>query len=115
MCQDEVSSRARVHSLLHQTAVFIHFGIRLRDDVLVFFPRSEIKDVRFPVHESFAVTLQRFVCFANINQLNHFAGAVIGIARMNDFAVIDNATIFDFAIRTFNEAEIIDAGITRKR
>src|SRR5262245_39065490 len=92
----------------------INFDVCLADDIFVLFPRREVERIQlisgmFLVFRKFPVDRYRL---ALLDVITGFKICVTGIENLH---IIEDTTVFDFPIRRFDEAELIDPGKARER
>ncbi len=80
MLQNEVSGLAHVHEFVSKLAVLVHLHVRLRDEVLVLFPRRQIERIRDVVGALLPLVLELFVFVFGGFPLDVFADFELRIA-----------------------------------
>src|SRR5688500_14210615 len=107
--EDEVAGLPAVDALAHKPTVRIELGIRLRDDVLVFFPCGQIERVRLELRRPLLPPLRRSVLFEHFVLLDDLAGLELRAAAVGDEDVVGDPPFLDFPVRRLDEAELVDA------
>src|SRR5271168_2572953 len=110
--QHEVARLTAVHQFRGDAFFFIERRVGLRYDVAVFFPGREIEAMRRPNH---APPLQLFVGILDFFLLDNFPGLEFAVARIHDLHEVNHAPVLHLAIRRFDEAELVDPRVRRKR
>src|SRR5437588_5665861 len=113
MRQDKLAGLSGGVTLVDDVAVLIQFDVRLTNYVLVLYPRRQIERMwfgaRLAISADALVGLLEFFLRHVIVRLE-LRGAAIDDANEFDDPPIDN-----FPVRRFDEAEFIDARVTRQR
>src|SRR5262245_51671963 len=115
MLQHKVAGLPHVHQFMSQLSALVHFFVCLSDKVLVLFPGRKIEGVG---HKLGTLSLARFQIFVFLfnsfpfDVLAHFESR---IASADNRDVINNTAVFHFTVWAFNEAVLIDAGVTAQR
>src|SRR5205807_2457536 len=111
--ENEFSSFARGVALVDDVTIVVKFDIGLTDDVLVFFPRGQIKRMGI-IARLFAVGADTFVRFVNIVLRHVLARLELCLAAIDDPHVLDDTAVNNLAIRRFDKPKLINARIARK-
>src|SRR5882762_5374 len=110
--QDEVSGLPAVDQLGRDAAALIEGGVGLRDDVAVLFPCREVETVGV---EGNLAALEFLVDRFDFVAFDDFARLEFAFTSVDDKRVIDHAPAFDLAVGRFDEAELVDPRVARKR
>ena len=111
--QDEVAGAARVHAVLREAAVVVERRVRLRDDVLVLFPRGQVVRVGLELD---ALLLRAAVGADELVGLDDVADLVLRVAAgVGDDHVVDDAAVLHLAVGRLDEAELVDPRVARQR
>src|SRR5207248_556434 len=94
------------------STVAIDGGVRLRDDVLILFPRGEIERVRLELD---ALPLGPAVFADELVGLDDVAALVLGTAGVADDHVVGDTAVLDLAVRRLDEPKLVDARVARQR
>ena len=96
-----------------ELAVFVELDVRLRDDVLVLFPRGQVEAVGLELD---ALLLRPAVGADDLVGLDDVADLVLRVAAgVGDDHVVDDAAVLDLAVRRLDEAEVVDPRVARQR
>ena len=87
-------------------------GVRLRDDVLVLFPRGEVEGVGLELD---ALLLRPPVLVHQLVGFDDVAGLVLRAAGVGDDDVVGDAAVLHLAVGRLDEAELVDARVARQR
>ena len=87
-------------------------GVRLRDDVLVLFPRRQVEGVGLELD---AFLLRPAVLRHQLVGLDDVAGLVLRPGGVGDEHVVGDAAVLDLPVRRLDEAELVDARVARQR
>ena len=115
MLQHEVAGLPDVHQFMREMAVFIHFHVRLRDQVFVLFPGGQVERVGYELRAFLFLILERFVLLLNRFALDMIANFELRITGADDGDVIHNAPVLHLTIRALDKPKLVDAGIAAQR
>jgi len=113
--QYEVAGLAGIDQFGDDSALVVKLHVGLRDGVPVFFPRGKIERERINLRGLFALLFQLRVDFFELVLLHVVADFVIAVAGVDHADVIDHPAALDLAVRRFDEAVVVDAGIATQR
>ena len=113
--QHEVAGFAGVDQFRHDAALVIEFNVRLRNGVAIFFPRGKIERKWIDLRRLFALLFQFGVDLLDLMLFHVIADFVIAVSRVHHGDVVDHAAALDPAVRRFNKAIVVDAGVAAQR
>src|SRR5213080_3576117 len=113
MRQDKLAGLSRGVTLVDDVAVLIQFDVRLTNYVLVLYPRRQIERMRFEAR--LAINAGALVGLLEFFLRHVIVGLELRGAAIDDANEFDDAPVDNFAVRRFDEAELVDARVTRQR
>src|SRR5437660_10038921 len=113
MRQDKFAGLSRGVTLVDDVAVLIQFDVRLTNYVLVLFPRRQIERIWFGAR--LAISADALVGLLDVFRRHVVVGLELRAAAIDDANEFDDAPIDNFAVWRFDEAELVDARVTRQR
>ena len=108
MLEHEIARLPNIDKLVRQPPAFVHLFVRLRDEILVFFPGREVERIRNIIGALLFTPLQLFILLFDSFALDVLADFELGVTGADDRHIIDNASVLYFAIRTFDESIFVD-------
>src|SRR5262245_5872168 len=118
---DEVARLAAVDAIHRELAVVVDLRVRLRDDVLILFPRREVIGVGLVLEAAAApaarARIARLVLVgADVRRLHDVADLVLRVAAgVGDDDEVGHAAVLHLAVRRLDEPELVDARVARQR
>ena len=108
MLEHEIARLPNIDKLVRQPSAFIHLFVRLRDEILVFFPGRKVERIRNIVGALLFTPLQLFILLFHSFALDVVADLELGVTGADNRHIIDNASALYFAIWTFDEPIFVD-------
>ena len=111
--QDEFPCLARSVAFVNDVTVFVQLNVGLSDNVLIFFPRRQIKRPRFSIGLT-SVRSHALVRLRHLFARNMLAWLKLRVASVDDSHVLNHTSVGHLPIGRLNKAKLIDASKARQ-